>query len=146
MLIRCEMLKKLANAFIEVAKEENLPVNITMGRSYTDSGGSRQVGIILEFDSWNSKIINDKLADTINRILRTRINMNQMNIELSKMQLIHLRNICKKGWVGQKPSDDLEEMVKNGLLTKSARPFGDVVYRPTDAGRSYINDFNNEQK
>ena len=38
MLIRCEMLKKLANAFIEVAKEENLPVNITMGRSYTDSG------------------------------------------------------------------------------------------------------------
>jgi hypothetical protein len=35
MLIRCEMLKKLANAFIEVAKEENLPVNITMGRSYT---------------------------------------------------------------------------------------------------------------
>ena len=68
MLIRCEMLKKLANAFIEVAKEENLPVNITMGRSYTDSGGSRQVGIILEFDSWNSKIINDKLADTINRI------------------------------------------------------------------------------
>ena len=48
MLIRCEMLKKLANAFIEVAKEENLPVNITMGRSYTDSGGSRQVGIILE--------------------------------------------------------------------------------------------------
>lgn len=30
MLIRCEMLKKLANAFIEVAKEENLPVNITM--------------------------------------------------------------------------------------------------------------------
>ena len=61
------MLKKLANAFIEVATEENLPVNITMGRSYTD-GGSRQVGIILEFDSWNSKIINDKLADTINRI------------------------------------------------------------------------------
>ena len=44
-----------------------------------------------------------------------------MNIELSKMQLIHLRNICKKGWGGySKPSDDLEEMVKNGLLTKSA--------------------------
>lgn len=72
MLIRCEMLKKLANAFIEVAKEENLPVNITMGRSYTDSGGSRQVGIILEFDSWNSKIINDKLADTINRIFELK--------------------------------------------------------------------------
>ena len=58
MLIRCEMLKKLANAFIEVAKEENLPVNITMGRS--------------EFDSWNSKIINDKLADTINRIFELK--------------------------------------------------------------------------
>ena len=35
MSIRCEMLKKLANAFIEVAKEENLPVNITMGRSFS---------------------------------------------------------------------------------------------------------------
>lgn len=41
--------------------------------------------------------------------------MNQMNIELSKMQLIHLGNICKKGWSGySEPSDDLEEMVKNG--------------------------------
>ena len=83
----------------------------------------------------------------VGKWLITDINMNQMNIELSKMQLIHLRNICKKGWGGySKPSDDLEEMVKNGLLTKSAGPFGDVVYRPTDAGRSYINDFNNEQK
>lgn len=79
----------------------------------------------------------------VGKWLITDINMNQMNIELSKMQLIHLRNICKKGWGGySKPSDDLEEMVKNGLLTKSAGPFGDVVYRPTDAGRSYINDFN----
>ena len=33
MLIRWEMLKKLANAFIEVAKQENLTVNITMGRT-----------------------------------------------------------------------------------------------------------------
>ena len=71
MLIRCEMLKKLANAFIEVAKEENLPVNITLGRSFS-AGGSRQGGSILEFDSWNSKIINDKLADTINRIFELK--------------------------------------------------------------------------
>lgn len=47
MLIRCEMLKKLANAFIEVAKEENLPVNITMGRSYTDSGSSDKLVLFL---------------------------------------------------------------------------------------------------
>ena len=66
--IRIQRTFQLVSTFIEVAKEENLPVNITMGRSYTDSGSSRQVGIILEFDSWNSKIINDKLADTINRI------------------------------------------------------------------------------
>lgn len=40
-----------------------------------------------------------------------------MNIELSKMQLIHLRNICKKGWGGySKPSDDLEEMVKKRFV------------------------------
>ncbi len=63
-----------------------------------------------------------------------------MDIKLSKMQLIHLGNICKKGWGGySKPSDDLEEMVKNGLLTKSPGPFGDVVYRPTAEGRRYIN-------
>lgn len=74
-----------------------------------------------------------------NPLLLTDINMNQMNIKLSKMQLIHLGNICKKGWGGYSEDyDDLEEMVKNGLLTKSAGPFGDVVYRPTDAGRSYI--------
>ena len=67
-------------------------------------------------------------------------NMNQMDIKLSKMQLIHLGNICKKGWGGySKPSDELEEMVKNGLLTKSAGPFGDVVYRPTAEGRKFIN-------
>ena len=67
-------------------------------------------------------------------------NMNQMDIKLSKIQLIHLGNICKKGWGGySKHSDDLEEMVKNGLLTKSAGPFGDVVYRPTAEGRKFIN-------
>lgn len=94
MLIRCEMLKKLANAFIEVAKEENLPVNITMGRSYTDSGGSRQVGIILEFDSWNSKIINDKLADTINRI-----NPEKPDVPLNKndaFQKVQKRHVQEK--------------------------------------------------
>ena len=66
--------------------------------------------------------------------------MNQMDIKLSKMQLIHLGNICKKGWGGfSNPSDDLDEMVKYGLLTKSAGPFGDVVYRPTAEGRKFIN-------
>lgn len=73
-------------------------------------------------------------------LIQIKKNMNQMDIKLSKMQLIHLGNICKKGWGGySKPSDDLEEMVKNGLLTKSPGPFGDVVYRPTAEGRRYIN-------
>jgi hypothetical protein len=73
-------------------------------------------------------------------LIQTKSNMNQMDIKLSKMQLIHLGNICKKGWGGySKPSDDLEEMVKNGLLTKSAGLFGDVVYRPTAEGRKFIN-------
>lgn len=61
-------------------------------------------------------------------------------IKLSKMQIIHLGNICKKGWGGySKACDELDEMVKNGLLTKSDGPFGDVVYRPTDNGCRYIN-------
>lgn len=73
-------------------------------------------------------------------LMYNKSNMNQMDIKLSKMQLIDLKNICKKGWGGySKPSDDLEEMVKNGLLTKSAGPFGDVVYRPTAEGRKFIN-------
>lgn len=63
-----------------------------------------------------------------------------MDIKLSKMQIIYLRDICKKGWGGfSKPFDDLDEMVENGLLTKEAGPFGDVVYRPTNKGREYIN-------
>lgn len=63
-----------------------------------------------------------------------------MKVELSKMQLIHLRNICKKGWGGySKPSDELDEMVENGLLTKEDGPFEDVVYRPTNKGYEYIN-------
>lgn len=56
------------------------------------------------------------------------------------MQIIHLGNISKKGWGGySKPSDDLEEMVKHGLLTREEGSFGDVVYRPTNKGRGYIN-------
>ncbi|MEG1007777.1 MAG: hypothetical protein RSO15_16105 [Bacteroides sp.] len=63
-----------------------------------------------------------------------------MKLELSKMQLINLRNICKKGWGGySKPSDELDEMVKNGLLTKKDGPFDDVVYHPTNKGYEYIN-------
>lgn len=63
-----------------------------------------------------------------------------MKVELNKMQLIHLENICKKGWGGySKPSDELDEMVKNGLLTKGAGPLSDVVYHPTNKGREYIN-------
>lgn len=63
-----------------------------------------------------------------------------MDIKLNKMQIIHLANICKKGWGDySKPSDDLEDMVKHGLLTREEGPFGDVVYRPTDKGRGYIN-------
>lgn len=63
-----------------------------------------------------------------------------MKVELSKMQLIHLRNICKKGWGGySKPSDELDEMVKNGLLAKEDGPFDDVVYHPTNKGHEYIN-------
>jgi len=66
--------------------------------------------------------------------------MNQMDIKLSKMQFIHLEHICKKGWGGySNPSDELDEMVENGLLTKSAGPFGDVVYRPTNKGYELIN-------
>lgn len=68
-----------------------------------------------------------------------------MDIELSKMQLIHLENICKKGWGGySKPSDELDEMVENGLLTKSAGLFGDVVYRPTSSGRVVLTYFDKE--
>lgn len=73
--------------------------------------------------------------------------MNQMDIKLSKMQLIHLGNICKKGWGGySKPSDDLEEIVKNGLLTKSAGPFGDVVYRPTAEGVDTLTQYKNRNE
>lgn len=69
-----------------------------------------------------------------------------MDIELSKMQLIHLENICKKGWGGySKPSDELDEMVENGFLSKEAGLFGDVVYRPTASGRVVLTYFDKER-
>lgn len=38
------------------------------------------------------------------------------------MQIIHLENICKKGWGGySEPSDDLEEMVKKRFIDKVDR-------------------------
>ena len=62
------------------------------------------------------------------------------DIKLSKKQLFTLKYICKKGWGGyDKPYDDLDEMVKNELLTISDGPFDDVVYRPTEEGYNYIN-------
>lgn len=61
------------------------------------------------------------------------------------MQIIYLGNICKKGWGGfGEPYAELDEMVENGLLTKEAGPFRDVVYRPTTEGRRYINSISNE--
>lgn len=45
-----------------------------------------------------------------------------MYVRLSKMQIIHLENICKKGWGGySEPSDDLEEMVKKRFIDKVDR-------------------------
>lgn len=72
--------------------------------------------------------------------------MNQVDIELSKIQLIHLEYICKKGWGGySKPSDELDEMVENGLLTKEDGPFDDVVYRPTAYGRVVLTYFDKKR-
>lgn len=60
-----------------------------------------------------------------------------MEIELNKMQLIHLGNICKKGWGAySKPSSELDEMVKNSLLIKVIGTLGDVVYYPTTYGEA----------
>lgn len=70
--------------------------------------------------------------------------MIKIDVKFSKMQLISLKNICKKGWGGyDKSYEDLDEMVNNGLLTKSEGPFGDVVYRPTEDGYEYINSLTN---
>lgn len=66
-----------------------------------------------------------------------------MEVELSKMQLILLENICKKGWGGfSKPCSELDEMVKNGLLIKTTGPFGDVVYHPTTMGKAVYKQIN----
>lgn len=67
-----------------------------------------------------------------------------MEIKLTKIQIIHLEHICKKGWGGySEPNAFLDEMVVNGLLTRKPGPFGDVVYRPTKKGNEYI-DLKNE--
>lgn len=63
-----------------------------------------------------------------------------MKEKLSKMQLVHLEHICRKGWGGyREPDTQLDKMVSDGLLTREPGPFGDVVYRPTAKGRECIN-------
>lgn len=63
-----------------------------------------------------------------------------MNIKLDKMQIISLKHICKKGFGGYSQADEsLDIMVDNGLLSREDGPFDDVVYRPTSAGRNYVN-------
>lgn len=63
-----------------------------------------------------------------------------MEIKLSKIQIADLDHICKKGWGGySQPREELDEMVSSGLLTINKGPFGDVVYRPTEDGRRFIN-------
>lgn len=45
-----------------------------------------------------------------------------MSIKLSKMQIIHLGHICKKGWGGYgEPSAELDEMVKKRFIDKIGR-------------------------
>ena len=57
-------------------------------------------------------------------------------MKLNKNQLILLQNICKKDGMAGRPSGELDEMVRNGLLTKQTGPFGDVVYYPTIYGKA----------
>lgn len=62
-----------------------------------------------------------------------------MKTKLNKMQLKHLLKICKKGWNSyNKPNDELDEMEKNGLLTKEVRLWGGFIYYPTDKGYLFL--------
>lgn len=57
------------------------------------------------------------------------------------MQIIELNHICKKGFGAYRsPYEELDELVKAGLLTSSiGGPFGETVYRPTDKGYQFNN-------
>lgn len=63
-------------------------------------------------------------------------------MKLNKKQLILLGNICKKDGMTGSSSGELDEMVKNSLLTKQTGPFGDVVYHPTIYGKAIYRENN----
>lgn len=56
---------KSANTLINIAYKENLPLHITAGECYTDSNGSRQSDILLEYDHRNEEVIDELIYRTI---------------------------------------------------------------------------------
>ena len=61
MLRKYTMPCKSANTLIYLAYKENLPLHITAGECYTNSNGSRQSDILLEYDYRNEEIIDELL-------------------------------------------------------------------------------------
>lgn len=63
------------------------------------------------------------------------------NMKFSEMQIADMKHICMKGFGAySKAVPELDELVNAGYLVKSPfGPFGEIGYRPTDKGRSFVN-------
>lgn len=57
---------KLLSALIEKVHEENIPVNITTGKSFIDYNGDKQVDVFMEYDDKNATLINEVICNSIN--------------------------------------------------------------------------------
>lgn len=66
MKIKCEMNLQLLNAFINVVSEDDIPVDITTGDSFTDPNGDKMVDVLLEYDDKDDDLIESVLCNTIN--------------------------------------------------------------------------------
>lgn len=60
------MHEKLLSALIEKVHEENIPVNITTGKSFIDYNGDKQIDVFMEYDDKNATLIDEVICNSIN--------------------------------------------------------------------------------
>lgn len=68
MLQKLLMHHKALNAFIAMVQEESLPVSVQAGESMTDPNGDRQVGVLLEYEQQDARLIDAALEIVMYKI------------------------------------------------------------------------------
>lgn len=69
---KVEIHSSVCRPFIETVFENNLPVNVHVGRPYREPNGSLQNPVELEYDKKDEEIVKDALVNSINMTLELK--------------------------------------------------------------------------